>query len=50
MESYQTDFRARAFANLSVTGIQAEWGIIFQPEVLAHTYHTVGAYLRDAVS
>lgn len=36
---------ALGISNLAVTGIQAEWGIIFQPEVLAHTHKTVHAYL-----
>jgi hypothetical protein len=27
--------------NLAVTGIQSEWGVVFQPDVLAHAWRTV---------
>jgi protoporphyrinogen oxidase len=30
-------------ANLGVTGIQSSWGVVFQPDVLAHTWRTVRA-------
>jgi protoporphyrinogen oxidase len=50
LERYQEEFTALGISNLAVTGIQAEWGIIFQPEVLAHTYRTVHAYLKRAQS
>ena len=46
LAQYQKAFGALNLANLAVTGIQAEWGIIFQPEVLAHTYRTVNTYLE----
>ena len=45
---YQDQFHALGIANLAVTGIQAEWGIIFQPEVLAHAHKTVHTYLERA--
>src|SRR5262245_10796250 len=32
-------------SNLSVTGIMADWGIVYQPDVLTHAYATVNAYL-----
>jgi hypothetical protein len=43
---YQDQFRALGISNLAVTGIQAEWGVIYQPEVLAHTHRTVQDYLK----
>jgi hypothetical protein len=43
---YQSQFRALGHANLAVTGIQAEWGVIYQPEVLAHAHKTVQAFLE----
>ena len=48
LAQYQTEFKALGISNLAVTGIQAEWGLILQPEVLAHTYHTVKDYLERA--
>ncbi len=45
---YRKQHEALGLANLSVTGIQAEWGVIYQPEVLAHTHRTVQAYLERA--
>jgi protoporphyrinogen oxidase len=46
LTQYQAEFRALAISNLAVTGIQAEWGVIYQPEVLAHTHRTVQAFLE----
>jgi protoporphyrinogen oxidase len=43
---YQKEFGALGLSNLAVTGIQAEWGVIYQPEVLSHTHKTVQAYLE----
>ena len=43
---YQKELGGLGISNLAVTGIQAEWGVIYQPEVLAHTYRTVQAYLE----
>jgi hypothetical protein len=45
---YQRELGGLGLSNLIVTGIQAEWGVIFQPEVLAHTYRSVQTYLECA--
>jgi len=42
---YQKEVAALGISNLAVTGIQAEWGVIYQPEVLSHTHRTVHGYL-----
>jgi protoporphyrinogen oxidase len=48
LTQYQKEFGALGISNLAVTGIQAEWGVIYQPEVLSHTHRTVQAYLAQA--
>ena len=45
LTQYQKAYGALGISNLAVTGIQAEWGVIYQPEVLAHTHRAVHAYL-----
>lgn len=43
LNSARNDISGLGIANLALTGIQAEWGVVFQPDVLAHTYTTVSA-------
>jgi hypothetical protein len=45
LEQYRAEYEARKISNLAITGIQVEWGIIYQPEVLTHTLRTVKDFL-----
>lgn len=46
LENWYSELAEKRVENLAVTGIQAEWGIIYQPEVLTHVYNTVNRYLE----
>jgi protoporphyrinogen oxidase len=47
LTQYRKELAALGVSNLAVTGIQAEWGVIYQPEVLSHTYRAVQAYIAQ---
>lgn len=43
LEEALGEIAALGIENLGVTGIQSSWGVVFQPDVLAHTWRTVRA-------
>lgn len=43
LEGALADVAALGLENLGVTGIQSAWGVVFQPDVLAHTWRCVRA-------
>jgi protoporphyrinogen oxidase len=45
LRAVKNELASLELSNLSVTGLMADWGIVYQPEVLAHAYATVNAYL-----
>jgi protoporphyrinogen oxidase len=47
LETLLAELRQRSIENLHLSGIQAEWGLIYQPDVLAHAYRTVQSILKS---
>jgi protoporphyrinogen oxidase len=43
LNSHRDAIAGLGIANLAVTGIQSEWGVVFQPDVVTHAWRTVGA-------
>ena len=43
IEATRRGVDALELQNLAVTGIQSDWGVVFQPDVLAHAWNTVNA-------
>lgn len=43
LETIREDIQGTGLKNLAITGIQSEWGVVFQPDVLAHAWNTVRA-------
>lgn len=44
LEEALAGIAALGLENLGVTGIQSAWGVVFQPDVLAHTWRSVRAH------
>ena len=40
----RADIDGRGVSNLGIAGIQSSWGVVFQPDVLEHTWRAVRAY------
>jgi protoporphyrinogen oxidase len=43
LEATRGEILEQDLRNLAITGIQSEWGVVFQPDVLAHAWRTVHA-------
>lgn len=41
LEATRREILEKDLKNLAITGIQSEWGVVFQPDVLAHAWRTV---------
>lgn len=41
LEAARGEIAGLGIGNLAITGIQSEWGVVYQPDVLAHAWKTV---------